>query len=83
MAQTEAMPAIEQPRISKPADPCTMVIFGASGDLTRRKLIPAHVRNGPSLRRLKTFDLVGEYAETVGIPFFRALEEELHAEADA
>lgn len=23
------------------ADPCTMVIFGASGDLTRRKLIPA------------------------------------------
>jgi glucose-6-phosphate 1-dehydrogenase len=24
-----------------PADPCTIVIFGASGDLTRRKLIPA------------------------------------------
>src|SRR5277367_6292804 len=23
------------------ADPCTIVIFGASGDLTRRKLIPA------------------------------------------
>jgi glucose-6-phosphate 1-dehydrogenase len=24
-----------------PADPCTLVIFGASGDLTKRKLIPA------------------------------------------
>ena len=23
------------------ADPCVMVIFGASGDLTRRKLLPA------------------------------------------
>jgi glucose-6-phosphate 1-dehydrogenase len=26
---------------SRTAEPCTMVIFGASGDLTRRKLIPA------------------------------------------
>jgi glucose-6-phosphate 1-dehydrogenase len=25
----------------QPADPCVMVIFGASGDLTKRKLIPA------------------------------------------
>jgi len=27
--------------MSRPADPCTLVIFGASGDLTRRKLVPA------------------------------------------
>lgn len=27
--------------ISKPLDPCTLVIFGASGDLAERKLIPA------------------------------------------
>ena len=27
--------------IDKPIDPCVMVIFGASGDLTARKLIPA------------------------------------------
>jgi glucose-6-phosphate 1-dehydrogenase len=26
---------------SSPADPCTVVIFGASGDLTKRKLVPA------------------------------------------
>ena len=25
----------------KPAEPCSIVIFGASGDLTARKLIPA------------------------------------------
>ncbi|HSE39670.1 MAG TPA: glucose-6-phosphate dehydrogenase [Acidobacteriota bacterium] len=28
-------------RIPKAADPCAIVIFGATGDLTRRKLIPA------------------------------------------
>src|SRR5450432_1088698 len=40
MAQTEVMPVHEQ-RIGRPSDPCVMVIFGAAGDLTRRKLIPA------------------------------------------
>src|SRR5579863_1028459 len=25
----------------RPGDPCVMVIFGASGDLTKRKLLPA------------------------------------------
>jgi len=29
------------PESTNPADPCTIVIFGASGDLVRRKLIPA------------------------------------------
>ncbi len=28
-------------RMARPPDPCVMVIFGASGDLTRRKLVPA------------------------------------------
>ena len=28
-------------KTAQPADPCTMVIFGASGDLTHRKLLPA------------------------------------------
>lgn len=27
--------------VGRPGDPCVMVIFGASGDLTKRKLIPA------------------------------------------
>jgi glucose-6-phosphate 1-dehydrogenase len=41
MAQTEALPATTKPRVGRTADPCVMVIFGYSGDLTRRKLIPA------------------------------------------
>ena len=31
----------EKDRAGRPADSCVMVIFGASGDLTKRKLIPA------------------------------------------
>ena len=27
----------------QPAEPCVMVVFGAGGDLTRRKLVPALV----------------------------------------
>jgi glucose-6-phosphate 1-dehydrogenase len=34
-------PLIEQQRTLKTADPCILVIFGATGDLTARKLIPA------------------------------------------
>src|SRR5207245_1203996 len=41
-----AMSTVTQPVASEelkghPAGPCLMVIFGASGDLTKRKLIPA------------------------------------------
>ncbi len=40
---TEAVQVIEaQPRHqARPADPCAMVIFGASGDLTKRLVLPA------------------------------------------
>ncbi|HXZ30808.1 MAG TPA: glucose-6-phosphate dehydrogenase [Terriglobales bacterium] len=31
----------QQQRMGRPGDPCVMVIFGAAGDLTRRKLVPA------------------------------------------
>jgi glucose-6-phosphate 1-dehydrogenase len=43
MTQTlpEPHPLLESLRLEKIPDPCLMVIFGASGDLTRRKLIPA------------------------------------------
>src|SRR5207302_8878285 len=41
MAQTETAPLASTQPVGKVADPCVMVIFGASGDLTRRKLIPA------------------------------------------
>ena len=41
MSQTEVLPATIKPRAARVGDPCVMVIFGFSGDLTRRKLIPA------------------------------------------
>src|SRR5262249_1280603 len=41
------------PPHSRTADPCVITIFGASGDLTRRKLIPAilNLQNGGFLPR--------------------------------
>ncbi len=41
MAQSEVQAAPAKPKIGRVGDPCIMVIFGYSGDLTRRKLIPA------------------------------------------
>ena len=41
MALTEALPTPAKPRVGRTADPCVMVIFGVTGDLTRRKLLPA------------------------------------------
>jgi glucose-6-phosphate 1-dehydrogenase len=34
-------PLREGLRLERSPEPCTMVIFGASGDLTRRKLVPS------------------------------------------
>src|ERR1700733_4878712 len=42
-----------------PADPCTMVIFGASGDLTKRKLIPALYNLAKDNLLSREFALVG------------------------
>ena len=41
MSQLDTQVAPPKPRVARVADPCVMVIFGFSGDLTRRKLIPA------------------------------------------
>jgi len=40
-------------------DPCTMIIFGASGDLTKRKLIPALLNLAKDNLLSKEFALVG------------------------
>ena len=40
MDQTDLLRQLKGPQ-HRAADPCVMVIFGASGDLTQRKLIPA------------------------------------------
>ena len=44
------------------AQPCTMVIFGGAGDLTRRLLIPALYNLAREKRLPKQFKLVGGQA---------------------
>ena len=41
---TAENPLREGLRLERTADPCVVVIFGASGDLTKRKLVPALYR---------------------------------------
>src|SRR4051812_14620110 len=41
MAVTEANPLLEGLRLKRTPEPCIVTIFGASGDLTARKLFPA------------------------------------------
>src|SRR4051812_17711254 len=43
-----------------PGDPCTIVIFGASGDLTKRKLLPA-------LYNLKALKLLPANFSVIGV----------------
>src|SRR5258708_31203964 len=35
------MPTLKETEVPQKASPCVMVIYGASGDLTKRKLLPA------------------------------------------
>ncbi len=48
------------PASGAPSEPCTVVIFGASGDLTRRKLVPA-------LHSLACEGLLDEHTQVVGV----------------
>jgi glucose-6-phosphate 1-dehydrogenase len=41
MATTQANPLLEGLQLRRRPDPCALVIFGASGDLTQKKLFPA------------------------------------------
>jgi glucose-6-phosphate 1-dehydrogenase len=41
MATTQENPLLEGLQLRRTPDPCALVIFGASGDLTQKKLIPA------------------------------------------
>jgi glucose-6-phosphate 1-dehydrogenase len=46
-------------QLGRPADPCVMVIFGASGDLTKRKLFPALYNLAAANLLPKEFAIVG------------------------
>src|SRR5882724_5928867 len=82
MAHTAAVNGNEE-RIGRPGDPCVMVIFGASGDLTRRKLIPALYNLGKHHLLSREFAVVGVARDAMTTEEFRAkLKQDLKQFAD-
>jgi glucose-6-phosphate 1-dehydrogenase len=71
--------------MSSPADPCIFVIFGASGDLTRRKLLPAIYNLAESNHLPEKFAILGIARNVMDDAAFRAemRERVLHAEGEA
>jgi len=57
----------------RPGDPCVMVIFGASGDLTKRKLIPALYNLAKDNLLSKEFAIVGVARNELSSEQFRDL----------
>src|SRR5882672_156315 len=55
----------------RPGDPCVMVVFGASGDLTKRKLIPALYNLAKDNLLSKDFALVGVARNEMNTDEFR------------
>ncbi|PYT25345.1 MAG: glucose-6-phosphate dehydrogenase [Acidobacteria bacterium] len=56
----------------RPGDPCTMVIFGVSGDLTKRKLLPALYNLAKKELLPKDFALVGCATKEINEDEFRS-----------
>ena len=63
----------------RPADPCTLVIFGATGDLTRRKLMPSLVSLAAKGVLPQPFNIVGYAIEAWDNQRFR---DELRGDTD-
>jgi len=79
----EQKPETTQERIGRPGDPCVMVIFGASGDLTRRKLIPALYNLAKNQLLSQEFAVVGVAKDVMSSDDFRAkLKQDLQEFAD-
>jgi len=79
----EQKPETTQERIGRPGDPCVMVIFGASGDLTRRKMIPALYNLAKNQLLSQEFAVVGVAKDVMSTDDFRAkLKQDLQEFAD-
>lgn len=70
MARDERLNTTGEPP-GQPGDPCVMVIFGASGDLTKRKLIPALYNLAKSDLLSREFAVVGVARSGMTIEAFR------------
>lgn len=72
MSQTAVLTAPSTNRVGRPGDPCVMVIFGAAGDLTRRKLIPALYNLASEQLLSREFAIVGVARAKMTTEEFRA-----------
>ena len=59
-------------RVGRPGDSCVMVIFGASGDLTRRKLLPALYNLAKNQLLSREFAVIGVARDAISTDDFRA-----------
>jgi glucose-6-phosphate 1-dehydrogenase len=75
-AHVEAAPKPEQKPVIEKAPPCAFVVFGASGDLTRRKLIPA-------LYKLAAKGFLNEHFAMIGVARREWTDEQFRAEMQA
>src|SRR5271165_4108329 len=83
MAEAEVLP--QTPRApGRPGDPCIMVIFGAAGDLTQRKLIPALYNLAKADLLSREFAIVGVAHNAMSTEDFRKkMSEDIHQYAGA
>ncbi|HEY8669841.1 MAG TPA: glucose-6-phosphate dehydrogenase [Terriglobales bacterium] len=72
MPQTEVLPGTQQRSPGRPGDPCVMVIFGAAGDLTQRKLIPALYNLAKAQLLSREFAIVGVARSPLSTEDFRS-----------
>ena len=63
---------LTQEMLGTPSEPCVMVIFGAGGDLTKRKLIPALYNLSKGNLLPQQFAIVGISREQSSTDDFRA-----------
>src|SRR5713101_1387579 len=61
----------EHEQIGRAAGPCVLVLFGASGDLTKRKLVPALFNLAKAKLLPKTFAVVGVSFDDLSLEKFR------------
>jgi glucose-6-phosphate 1-dehydrogenase len=61
----------KEERIEKAAGPCAMVVFGAAGDLTKRKLVPALFNLAKAKLLPKDFAFVGVSVDELSVEEFR------------
>ena len=71
MDSGDRSPDITRERLGQPPGPCAMVIFGAGGDLTKRKLIPALYNLAKGKLLPEEFAIVGVSVEQFSTDEFR------------